>query len=227
MIVKELAPDEQPRERALLYGIGSLSNADLLAIILRTGMTGYPVTEICRDIMRMNQNLFINLERRSRNELMELKGIGELKALQVEAIMEIVRRYSRESIGDRVKISSADDIYALMKPDIANLPHEEMWAVFLNRSNMVLGRMRVSSGSSTATVFDLKKIVRNALLERAEAVILCHNHPSGQLRPSGPDDAITRKFKEACFALDLTFLDHLIISTEGYYSYSNESSIIR
>lgn len=227
MIVKDLAPDEQPRERAKLYGISSLSNADLLAIILRTGMTGYPITRLCRDLMKSNDNLFINLERRSRNEIMEINGIGELKAMQVEAVMEIVRRYSRESIGNVVKIKSSQDIYNLMRPEIANLPHEEMWAIFLNRSNRVIGKMCVSKGSAVATVFDLKKIMRNALSERAEGIILCHNHPSGNLTPSASDDGVTRKLKDACMALDISFLDHLIITHEGYFSYSDSTSIIR
>lgn len=225
--VKDMEADDQPRERVKKYGISALSTADLFALILRTGTVGNPITNLCRDLMKMNGNLLLNLERRSRAELMEIDGIGELKAMQIEAVMEIVRRYSRESVNDRVSILSSRTIYDIMRPEIANLPHEEMWALFLNRANRLIGRLRISEGGSAATVFDIKKIVKNALLAHAEGVALCHNHPSGNLRPSGPDDSITRKFKEACAALDITFLDHLIITPEGYYSYADSSSLIR
>lgn len=225
--VADLTPDFQPREKVLKYGISALSNAELFAIILRTGTQGFPITHICQEIMRMNDNMFLNLERRSREELLEYEGIGPVKAMQVEAIMEIVRRYNRESIGDRYRITSPDSIYQLMKPEIANLPHEEIWALFLNRQNQVIAKLCISKGSSTCTVFDVKKIIRNALFSRAEGVVLCHNHPSGNLRPSGQDDAITQKLKNACMALDISFLDHLILTTDGYFSYSESTSIIR
>lgn len=226
LTVKDLPSDDQPRERARRFGIGSLSNADLFAIILRTGTRGYPITDLCRDLMKMNENLLLNLERRSRGQIMEINGIGELKAMQIEAVMEIVRRYGRERVGDRVQVRSPQTIYDIMRPEIANLPYEEMWALFLNRSNRVIGKLRVSQGGSTATVFDIKKIVRNALTAHAEGVALCHNHPSGNLSPSGPDDNITRKFGEACRALDLLFVDHLIVTPDGYYSYRDSSSLI-
>lgn len=225
LTVKEMPADLQPRERARRFGIGALSNADLFAIILRTGTRGYPITDLCRDLMQMNQNLFLNLERLSREQIMEINGVGELKAMQIEAVMEIVRRYSRERVGDRIQITGPNTIFDIMRPEIGNLPHEEMWAIFMNHRNQIIGKMRVSEGSATATVFDAKKIIRRALATHAEGVALCHNHPSGALMPSGPDDIITRKFKEACKALDLNFLDHLIVTTDGYYSYRDRSSI--
>lgn len=225
--VKNLAPDEQPRERVRNYGISSLSTADLFAIILRTGTRGYPITDLCRDLMKLNDNKIHNLERKSREEIMEINGIGELKAMQIEAVMEIVRRYSREQLAPRVQVTDAKVIYDLMCPEIGNLPHEEMWAIFMSRSNHVIGKLRVSQGSSTATVFDIKKIIKYALSSHAEAVALCHNHPSGNLRPSGPDDQITRKFAEACKTLDLRPLDHVIVTTAGYYSYCNETTLLR
>lgn len=227
LTVKELPVDDQPRERALRFGISSLSNADLFAIILRTGTSGYPITDLCRDLMKMNDNLILNLERKSRDEIMEIKGIGSLKAMQIEAVMEIVRRYSREKIGDRILIRCSNDIYDLMRPEIANLPYEEMWAIFLNRSNRVIGKFRISQGGSTATVFDIKKVLKNAIISHAEAIALSHNHPSGSLQPSGPDDNITRRFGDACRALDLTFIDHLIITPDGFFSYNDSTSLIR
>lgn len=227
LTVKEMSPDEQPRERALRYGVASLSNSDLFALILRTGLPGCPVTVLCRDLMKMHSNLFLNLERAPREQLMLIDGIGEAKALQIEAVMEIVRRYNRETVGERIQIRCSKDIYDLMRHEIGNLPHEEIWAIYLNRANRVIARCRISSGSSTASVFDTKKVVRTALLAHAEGVIICHNHPSGNCRPSGPDDAITRKLKAACESLELTFLDHLILTSDSFFSYSDSTSIIR
>lgn len=226
LTVKEMSADDQPRERVKRFGIGSLSNADLFAIILRTGTRGYPITDLCRDLMRMNDNLFINLERKSREEIMEINGIGELKAMQIEAVMEIVRRYSRERVGERVQILTPKNIYDVMRPEIGNLPHEEIWALFLNHANHVIGKFRASEGGSSASIFDLKKIIRSAILARAEGVVLCHNHPSGVLNPSPQDDGITRALKKACDALAIRMLDHVIVSTEGFYSYRDNSRIL-
>lgn len=224
--VKDLPVDQQPRERALRYGIGSLSNADLFAIILRTGSPGYPITELCRDLMKMNDNLILNLERKSREQIMEMKGVGELKALQIEAVMEIVRRYSREQIGERTQVKSARTVFEIMKPEIGNLSYEEMWVLFLNRSNRIISKLRVSQGGSTGTVFDVKKVIRNALYAHAEAIVICHNHPSGNTRPSGADDVVTKACQEACKSMELKLLDHVIVTTDGYYSYNEHSSLI-
>lgn len=226
LTVKEMPADDQPRERVRKFGIGSLSTADLFALILRTGTSGYPVTTLCRDLMEMNDNLLLNLERKTREQIMELKGIGELKAMQIEAVMEIVRRYCSERVPERPQIKSSQSVYDIMRDRIGNLPYEQMWALFLNRANCVFARYKISEGGSSATVFDTKKLIRNALLSHAEAIVLCHNHPSGTLRPSGPDDAITRKCKEACQALDIRLLDHVIITASGYYSYNDSSSLL-
>lgn len=226
LTVKEMAPDDQPRERVLKHGIGVLSNSELLAIILRIGTRGYPITTICRDLMDGNNNSFQRLERCSRDEIMEINGLGELKAMQIEAVMEIVRRYCKESFQHEVRVTDASVIYNHMRYVIGNLPHEEMWVLFLTNANRIIGKMKVSEGSATATVFDTKKILRRALSCKAEALVLCHNHPSGNLRPSGPDDAITRRLNEACKTLDIRLLDHVIVTSEGFFSYRNETSIL-
>lgn len=226
LTVKEMSADEQPRERLKRFGVSALTNAELFAIILRTGTKGYPITTLCRDLMLSGDNLFLNLERKSREEILAINGIGELKAMQIEAVMEIVRRYSRERFGNRVKVTNASVIYEMMKPEIANLPHEEIWAIFLNQSNTIIGRFKASEGGATATVCDIKKIVRQAILSRAQAIILCHNHPSGTLRTSPQDDQITRNLQNACRALELRLLDHIVVTTEGYYSYRDSSSIL-
>ncbi|MDE7403333.1 MAG: DNA repair protein RadC [Muribaculaceae bacterium] len=224
--VQEMSEDEQPREKARLKGIKALSTAELFAIVLRTGLPGYPVTTLCRDMMRMASDNLLLLQQKERAELTSIRGLGDTKALQVEAVMEIARRYSEADVPQRLKIMGPEDINTVMRTEIANLPHEEMWVILMNRQHQVIGKMRVSEGGYTATVFDCKKILRNAILARAEAVALAHNHPSGNLRPSPQDDSITRKFKEACATMEIHFVDHLIITSSGYYSYRNESAIL-
>lgn len=223
--VKEQAPDDRPREIAKARGVEALSNAQLFALILRTGTPGYPITDMCRDLMQMNENFIGNLKRCTLEQLMEIRGIGEMKAFQIKAVMEIVSRYCEEQVGDRPRITSSADIYDMMRHVIGDLPHEEIWTVFLNRGNYVIGKMRVSSGSSVASVFDVKKILKNALLARAEGLVMTHNHPSGTLMPSGQDDQITCKLKDACRQLDIMFLDHVIVTSGGFYSYMDHGRL--
>ncbi|MDE6650761.1 MAG: DNA repair protein RadC [Muribaculaceae bacterium] len=228
--IMEMSKDERPRERAIAHGIGSLTTAELLAIILRTGQPGLPVTDLCRQLMSDNENSLLRLERRSRSELMLTKGIGSAKALQVEAMMEVMRRYRQESIDNLTKqlpaVSASAAIYERMRYRIANLDHEEVWIILLNRSNRIIKEFRTTTGSSVASVFDIKMILKRALLENAESLVMCHNHPSGSLRPSVQDDNITQKLSTACKTMDLRMLDHVIVTTDGYYSYNDQGRMI-
>jgi DNA repair protein RadC len=224
--VKDFDPEDQPREKAMKYGVQSLATADLFALILRTGMQGIPVTDMCRNLMRSCDNKLLLLERRSMEEILEVQGIGKSKALQVLAVMELIRRYSSEKMGDRVQIVSADTVFDLMRTVNGNLPHEEMWVLYLDRQNKVIDKRRISSGSGTGTIFDIKSIIKQAIMLRAEGLVLCHNHPSGNKRPSPQDDSITHRLLEGCKTVDLRLLDHVIVTTDGYYSYSNESKLI-
>ena len=227
--IKEMAREERPRERAINHGIQSLTTAELLALILRTGQPGLPITDLCRQLMDDNANSLLRLERRSRSELMLTKGIGNAKALQIEAMMEVMRRYQMEANAEQSRkvaaIRSAKDIHERMGFRIANLDHEEVWIMLLNRRNEVLRDFRLTSGSQVASVFDTKMIMKRALLEDAQGVVMCHNHPSGNLRPSPQDDDITRRLAAACKAMDLRMLDHVIVTVSGYYSYSDEGKI--
>lgn len=223
--IKDMDTDDQPRERALKYGISSLATPDLWAIVLRTGVYGVPITELCRSLMRDNQQSLFKLERRTLKEVMRTKGIGTTKGLQILAVMEIVRRYNREKLEQRFTVTSAQSVYDYLKSDLANKPHEEIWVLFLSRSNQVITKYRSTQGSAVATVFDLKAIMKEALLSDAQAMILCHNHPSGTLRPSGEDDKITRKMKEAATYLEIRMLDHVILTAEGFYSYADNGRL--
>lgn len=227
--IKDLDLEQRPRERAMKFGIGSLTTAELLAIILRTGQPGLPVTELCRQLMSDNGNSLLRLERRSRKELMLTKGIGQAKALEIEAMMEIMRRYLREATdkaSERTSIiASSADIYERMRYRIANLDHEEIWVLLLDNKKEVITEFMVTSGSAVASVFDQKMIIKRALLENASALAMCHNHPSGNLRTSTPDDQITAKLKKACESMDLRMIDHLIVTVAGYYSYADSGRL--
>lgn len=222
LTVKELDIDDRPREKALKHGVKALTNSECLAIILRAGIPGHPITEIAKELMKQNDNKFLNLQRMTDQELTDIPGVGPVKVLELRVIMEVMSRYHNETIGERPIIRNSRDIYMYFKYINANLPHEEMWALFLDNSNHVIGKMRSSIGSATATIHDPKKILKAALVRNAQSVILCHNHPSGVLKPSVPDMTITDNFSKACKAVELRFLDHLIVSTEGFYSFHDE-----
>lgn len=224
--VKELDPDQQPREKAEKYGCGVLSVPELWALILRVGTSGCPITDLCRNLMKCNDNSIHRLERRTRQELREIPGIGPTKSVQVEAVIELIKRYCSEEIPQDEPISSSKNIFDRMRHKIGNLDHEEIWVLFLNRKNQVIKEMSHSSGSSVASVFDLKKIIKHALLENAEGLILCHNHPSGGTKPSGADDQITSDLKKACDFMKLRFLDHVIVTANAYYSYHDNGRIL-
>ncbi|MDE5806918.1 MAG: DNA repair protein RadC [Muribaculaceae bacterium] len=223
--VKDMDVDDQPRERALKYGISTLSTPDLWALILRTGLPGKPITQLCRDLMRDNDQSLFKLERKTLKEIMTTKGIGQTKGLQILAAMEITRRYNREKIGEKYIITSSQSIYDLMRTEIGNLPHEEIWAIYLGRRNDVLLKKRITAGSATASIFDIKAIVKEGLLLEANGLALCHNHPSGNLIPSGPDDQITRKMKEGAALLDIRMIDHVIVTSSGFYSYHDSGRL--
>lgn len=225
LTVKDMDPDDQPRERAMKHGCGVLSTPDLWAIILRVGAVGKPITELARDMMRDCGGKLCNLERYNRQQLMKLKGLGPTKVLQIEAVMELIRRYSRETVGVRYRIRSSADVNSVMRSEIGNLPHEEIWALYLNRNNEVLHKMKITQGSAVASVFDIKAMLKEALLRDAQGLVMCHNHPSGNLTPSAQDDMITRKMKEGCVAMDLRFLDHVIVTSDSYYSYADQGRL--
>ncbi|MDE6512484.1 MAG: DNA repair protein RadC [Muribaculaceae bacterium] len=229
LTIKEMSSDERPQERAIAHGIESLTDAELLALMLRTGQRGMPITDLCRQLMADNDHSLLRLARRSRNELMLTKGIGETKALQVEAMMELTRRYHREMIDSGTRqletLKASATIYNRLRYRIANLAHEEVWIILLNRRNQIIKEFRLTSGSSVASVFDIKMIIKRALLENAEGLAMCHNHPSGNLRPSAQDDGITRKLFAACQTMDIRMIDHVIFSVDGYYSYADEGRL--
>lgn len=225
LTLKQLHSEAQPREKALSKGIGALTLSELWAIILRVGSKGMNVLELADELLRRNDYKLRRLERRSLKELMMLKGLGETKAIQVMAVMELIRRYSTEALPEKTRFTSSELVYRRMLPYIGNIDHEEIWALMLDNSHAELASICLSSGGKKQTVFDLTVLLKHALIEGATSVILCHNHPSGQLIPSLSDDSITRLCKEGCRAVGLKLLDHVIITSVGFYSYADNGRL--
>lgn len=219
--VADMCEDDRPREKARKYGCSVLSVPDLWALILRTGSVGNPITQLCRDFMKASDGKLTGLERRTRAELLAVKGLGMTKVIQIEAVMELIRRYNAETPAELPKINTSTDIFNLIKPHLAHLDHEEIWVVIMDRRHRVLKLLQVSKGGWTASLFDIKIIIKEALLENASAIALCHNHPSGNMHPSPQDDAITHKCLEACRLMEISMLDHLIICPHTFYSYAD------
>ena len=223
--VKEMDVDDRPAEKAEKYGCGVLSVPELFALILRTGRPGYPITELCRDLMRKNDGSLHKLERRTRNEIMELNGIGLTKCIQLEAVMELIKRYCNEEIPNDEPIVQSAQIYNRMRHKIGNLDHEEIWLLILNRRNQIIKEYPLTSGTSSSSVFDMKKAIKLAILENAESLILTHNHPSGTLHPSPQDDRLTADLKKGCDFMNLRLLDHVIVTANGFYSYRDNNKL--
>lgn len=227
LTISEMDSDDRPFERAMKYGVKSLSTPDLWALILRSGRPNLPITTLCRTLMKLGGGTLHSLERRTQKELLEIDGIGPVKAAQIQALFQLIKNYMEETMAPRIQIRNSVDIYNVMLPKIGNLPHEEIWALYLNQGNKLTAALRVTSGTSVASILDLKKIMKHALLEDAQAMVLCHNHPSGTLRPSVNDDRITKTVKEGCTTLDIRLIDHVIVTANGYYSYSDSDKLPR
>ena len=225
LTIHDIHSSERPREKALRNGFESLTDTELWALVLRSGVSGMNVLDMCRELMRRNDNSLITLSRRSLKELSDIKGMGESKCIQVMAVLEISRRLNKARLPEMPGISSGSDVYELMRHELAHLPQEQIWVLFLDRRLHVKKISKISSGGLTASVVDIKIILKEALLEQAEGLILCHNHPSGNLRPSTQDDNVTARLQKGCEALDIRMLDHVIITSEGFYSYSDNSRL--
>ena len=220
--IKSWAEDDRPCEKLLLKGRHNLSEAELLAILIHTGTPGRSALEISRELLQSVQNQLHLLARLTIPELMVFNGIGQAKAARLVAALELGRRKKDQENTKAVIINSSNDIYQLMFPVLADLSHEEFWIILLNRANNVIFNHRVSMGGITGTIADPRLIFKSALDHRASSIILCHNHPSGNLKPSSSDLDLTKKLSSGANLLDLQILDHLIFTDKGYVSFADE-----
>lgn len=221
--IKNWSQDDQPREKLRDKGKTVLSDAELVAILIGSGSREESAVDLCKRILASVDYNLNALGKLSINQLMEFKGIGEAKAITIVAAMELGRRRRLEDAVQLDKITSSRSVFDVMQPILGELPHEEFWILYLNNSNKVIQKNQLSKGGITGTLVDVRLVLKSALEVGATSLILCHNHPSGTLKPSQADKDITQKLKNAAQSLDIKVLDHLIITEKTYFSFADES----
>jgi len=222
MTIKSWAEEDRPREKMLLKGKHSLSDAELIAILIGSGNREESAVELARKILQVTGNNLQQLGKLELTELMEFKGIGESKAITILAALELGRRRKENVAIELQKISCSKDALNIFQPLLGDLAHEEFWILFLNRANFILGKSQVSKGGMSGTIADPRMIFKAALNHKASSIILCHNHPSGNTKPSEADIRLTKNLAESGKLLEISVLDHLIVTQNGFYSFADE-----
>ncbi len=223
--IKHWAKDDRPREKLLLNGAENLSNSELLAILIHNGSREKSAVDLAKEVLKLGKDNLSELGRLSIKDLMKIKGIGEAKAITIAAALELGRRRQSANPLQKTIISTSRDIADYLQARLKDYRHEVFAVLFLNRANKINHFEIISEGGITGTVADPRVILRKALEEDAVNIILCHNHPSGSLKPSRADEQLTSKIKEAARLLDITVIDHIIVSETGYYSFADEGLI--
>lgn len=220
--LKAWADSDKPREKLLSRGTIALSDTELLAILLRTGTRDETVVELARRILASVQNNLDELGKLDVNALCSnFKGIGQTKAVTLIAALELGRRRKAAEALERPQIGNSNDVAQQFQPLLADLPHEEFWVMTLNQRHRVIDTRCVGKGGVNATLVDKKIVLKMAIEQLASAIVLCHNHPSGNLQPSPNDTQLTRQIADACRLLDIRLLDHVIIGGKGHYSFAD------
>ena len=220
--IKQWAKDDRPREKLLLNGAENLSHSELLAILIHNGSKEKTAVDLAKEVLKLGNDNLNELGKISIKELMKIKGIGEAKAITIIAALELGRRRQAASSLSKTVVGSSSEIAQYLKVKLKDYRQEVFAVLFLNRANKVNHFEIVSTGGITGTVADPRVILRKALEQDAVNIILCHNHPSGSLKPSKADEQLTAKIKEAARFLDIAVLDHIIVSEDGYYSFADE-----
>lgn len=223
--IKEWAEDDRPREKLVLKGKTSLSDAELVAILLGSGSRNQTAVELAQDVLNSVENDLSTFSKMNLHDLQKFKGVGEAKAVSILAALELGRRRKESERRKSIKVSSSQQVYEYMKAYLMDLEHEEFYVVLLNRANEILRCKQISIGGMSGTVADGKIIFKSAMEINAHALILVHNHPSGQLKPSDADRSLTKKMVEFGKYIDLPILDHLIFTDFGYFSFADSGMI--
>lgn len=224
--VKDWSYEDRPREKLMLRGTQSMTNAELLAIILGSGMQGISVLDLSKKILADHNHSLLELSKTTVKEFSKkYKGVGDVKAIGIVAALELGKRQQSEVAFEKKSIQSSQQAFDMVQPLISHLQYEEFWIILLNRANKVLHHQKVSTGGQTGTVVDIRQIMRIALEHYATGIILAHNHPSGTPLPSPEDKTITRQIKEAAQILQLTVFDHIIAAGSKYYSFADEGAL--
>ena len=222
LTIKTLAEDDRPREKLVARGRQALTDAELLAILLSSGNREETAIQLAQRILNSNQNSINQLAKLQLNDLKKYKGVGEAKAVTILAALEIGRRRTDIGAEEKIKLNSSQTVYAFLKSKLSDLPHEEFWVIYLSRNNNVIKTECISKGGVSGTVVDIRLILKPAIECLASSIILAHNHPSGNLKPSQEDMTITKKVKEAAKLLDMVIQDHLIFGDQTYFSFADE-----
>ncbi len=224
--INQWAEDDRPREKMLQKGKGQLSKAELIAILIGSGNRQESAVALSKRILNEVDNNLADLSLLSVNDLMRFNGIGSAKALSIVAALELGRRRREDDVlGVRKKVSCSRDAYNILYANLSDIKHEEFWVLLLDRANQVRAKIRISEGGFSGTVADPKVIFKRALEQNASSIILAHNHPSNNMKPSQNDIELTKKIKQAGNSLEINVLDHLIIGSDAYYSFADESVI--
>lgn len=224
--IKEWKEEDRPREKLIDKGSRALSDAELLAILIGSGNKDESAVELSRRILHQLNNNLNDLGKVDIAFLTQtFKGIGEAKAITILAALELGRRRKLSEATEHSKITASQDVFHLFEPLLSDLPHEEFWVLLLNRANKIIGQSRLSQGGTGQTVVEIPQILKIAIDKLATGIIVCHNHPSGNLDPSPQDIQITSKLMEACKIIGIDLLDHLIVAHQHYYSFADNGRI--
>ena len=223
--ITEWAVEDRPREKLIQKGTSSLSDAELLGILISSGTRQKSAVDLGRELLAVADNNLNSLGKLSINDLTKLHGIGSARAVTIAAALELGRRRKLAEVPEVPQIKCSKDVADIFQPLLSDLSHEEFWILFLNRSNRVISRMKLSQGGISGTVTDVRLVMKKAIECLASGIIVCHNHPSGNLNPSESDSKITLKIKDAGNMMDIQLLDHLIISDKDYYSFADNGML--
>lgn len=223
--IKSWADDDKPREKLMTKGKSALSDVELIAILLRSGTKSLTAVDVARLILGKAGNNLVQLSKLTVSDLMKIPGVGETKALTIQAALELGMRKRAQDLPPAMDVRSSKDAFDMIYPQAADCPYEQFWVLYLNRANRKISIHCISEGGLDSTVVDPKRIFKIALEENAASVILCHNHPSGRLMPSDSDIRLTNKIKSSGEFLDIKVLDHLIVGDEKYYSFADEGKL--
>ncbi len=223
--IKSWAEEDRPREKLIDKGRHTLTEAELIAILIGSGNRNETAVELSKRILASVGNNLSELGKLSVSDLCNFKGMGDAKAVSIIAAMELGRRRKETELVKKEKVVTSKDVYNIMRSSMLDLPHEEFWLLMLNRSNSLLKKELISRGGIAGTVADTKIIFKTAITHYASSIIVCHNHPSGNTKPSEADIKITKNIKEAGKIMDIPLLDHLIITEESFYSFADEGML--
>lgn len=224
--IRQWSDSDKPREKLLQLGAQNVTDVELLAIALSSGYKNMSAVELARNILASVDNNLSHLSELEVADLMKFKGVGPAKAIGIKAALELGRRSQLTVRDKRPILNSSRVAYEVISRHLGVQKHEECWALFLNRRNELISKDKMSSGGVTGTVVDTRIILKKAVEKLASGLILCHNHPSGNLRPSQSDRALTKKLSGACELIDMKLLDHLIVTANGYYSFADEGDTL-